>query len=208
MGNCSDNSINLILIRHGATKSNKERRYLGRTDESLSEEGIKELLEYKKLDRYPNINYLFTSPMKRCVETAKILFPKIESIIIPEWKEIDFGEFEGKNYIELKDDVRYQAWIDSNGTLPFPKGESREAFAQRCCSGFQSMIDLIYQIVDKCENVTKDIGLVVHGGTIMALLSHYNGGGIYDYQVPNGGGFVCRLKGWHHRPEITELKKI
>lgn len=48
--------------------------------------------------------------------------------IIEELSECDFGEFENKNYKELSGNQDYQRWIDSNGTLPFPGGESREAF--------------------------------------------------------------------------------
>ena len=46
----------------------------------------------------------------------------------------------GKNYEELKDDPCYQKWIDSNGTLPFPGGESREQFIRRSMEGFDRMM--------------------------------------------------------------------
>ena len=52
----SENQITLILIRHGATKSNEERRYLGKTDESLSKEGAQQLVEYKKMQKSAGIN--------------------------------------------------------------------------------------------------------------------------------------------------------
>ena len=44
MRNRTENQIELVLIRHGATKANEERRYLGRTDEELSEKGKEALL--------------------------------------------------------------------------------------------------------------------------------------------------------------------
>ena len=74
--------------------------------------------------------YVFVSPMLRCRQTAEILFPQIPQIEIDPWREMDFGEFEGKNYAQLNGDLRYQAWIDSGGTLAFPGGESREAGIQ------------------------------------------------------------------------------
>ena len=49
--------------------------------------------------------------MQRCLETAGILYPGKTPIVIPEWREIDFGDFEGKNAGELQGDPRYQAWI-------------------------------------------------------------------------------------------------
>ena len=209
MWNWSENQITLVLIRHGATKSNKEHRYLGRTEESLSKEGICELLKFKQTNRYPEVVYLFSSPMKRCLETAQMLYPDCRLVVIPEWEEMDFGAFEGKNYIELRDDERYQAWIDSNGMLPFPEGESREEFVLRCEKGLHRMLELLSQLSEKNENgTTCTVGLVVHGGTIMSLLSRYSDGEYFDYQVPNGGGYICTLKGNGLEPEIVNIEML
>ena len=139
MWNWSENQIKLVFIRHGATKANKEHRYLGTTDESLSLEGVRALEKEKCAGSYPDVDYLMSSPMKRCLETAEILYPYKEPIIIPEWMEMDFGAFEGKNYLDLQDDERYQAWIDSDGMLPFPEGESRKMFIKRCEQGLYRM---------------------------------------------------------------------
>lgn len=130
MRNRSENKVEIVFIRHGRTPANKENRYLGKTDESLSLEGIEALRQEKAEKIYPEIDYLFASPMKRCIETADILYPGKVPILVPQWKEMDFGLFEGKNYQELNGDKQYQAWIDSGGTLPFPQGESRPAFCR------------------------------------------------------------------------------
>ena len=204
MWNWSENQITLVLIRHGQTQSNKEHRYLGRTDEGLSIEGEQELLELCRNNIYPKLDYLFISPMKRCIETAHILYNDLTAITIPEWREMDFGVFEGKNYMELKEDKRYQAWIDSGGTLAFPEGESREEFILRCEKGFSSMCQELCKI-DK-KNIT--VGMIVHGGTIMAVLSQYCGGDYFDYQVPNGKGYVCHLKGTETQIQLVDVKKI
>lgn len=208
MRNGTENQITLVMIRHGATKSNQQHRYLGRTEEVLSDEGKIELLNYKQLYCYPTIQHLFSSPMKRCIETAGILFPNLQPIIIPEWKEMDFGAFEGKNYMELKNDKRYQAWIDSNGTLPFPDGESREDYILRCARGFEHMTKEINAITKQNKSQEKTIATIVHGGTIMALLSKYYGGDYFDYQVANGKGYICMVKISDFKPVITDLKKI
>ena len=143
MRNRSENQIELYLIRHGATKANREHRYLGRTEEPLSEEGREELKAFQRQGIYPDpasLQALFVSPMERCRETAELLFGDCEQYVIPEFREMDFGLFEGKNYQDLQGDARYQAWIDSNGTIPFPEGESREDFIARCRQGFEEMI--------------------------------------------------------------------
>lgn len=228
MRNRSENQITLVLIRHGATKANKEHRYLGQTEEELSQEGKKELAEYKNNHKYPLVDFLFTSPMKRCIQTAEILYPHLKPVEIAEWTEMDFGAFEGKNYEDLKDDKDYQAWIDSGGTLPFPGGESREEFILRCEKGFQKLRKELRELKElhtaeelnkvkmhgreempgNEEKKRKTVGMVVHGGTIMALLSRYCGGDYFDYQVPNGEGYICAVKEENGTVEFLELTKL
>lgn len=209
MWNWSENQIRLVLIRHGATLSNKEHRYLGKTDEGLSLDGEQLLKDVKK--SYPAVDYLFTSPMKRCIQTAGIIYPNQESFVIPEWEEMDFGNFEGKNYLELQGDEYYQKWIDSNGILPFPNGESRETFIERCKQGFHKMLLQLKNqnlINKKIIDNKISIGLVVHGGTIMSLLSSFYGGEYFDYQVANGQGYICTLKIWQQDIKIVNVEKF
>lgn len=204
MWNRSENQIKLVMIRHGATPSNKEHRYLGRTDEGLSMEGERALQEAR--DTYPSVDYLFASPMKRCVQTARILYPQQEIFVIPEWMEMDFGDFEGKNYVELKENEYYQKWIDSNGTLPFPNGESREDFIERCKQGFYKMLSQLNSL--HLINRTVKVGLVIHGGTIMSLLSTFCGGEYFDYQVVNSHGYICTLNEMQGYAQIVDVQKI
>ena len=55
--------IRLTLIRHGATLSNKEGRYLGKTDEALSPEGIGMLKKAVTGGNYPTADLLFSGPV-------------------------------------------------------------------------------------------------------------------------------------------------
>lgn len=70
MRNRTEIKVTLSLLRHGATPANREHRYLGKTDEALSEEGRAELLLKKK--EIP-AELLLVSPMLRCRQTAEIL---------------------------------------------------------------------------------------------------------------------------------------
>ena len=210
MRNRTENQIKVKItwIRHGMTKANEEHRYLGKTDEPLSETGIRLLEEKSVRERLPFQGHLYASPMKRCVQTAEILFHK-KPICVPFWEEMDFGQFEGKNYMDLKDNADYQKWIDSNGTLPFPGGESREAFISRSMDGLAWMLSDIREKIkedtksvqkqkqnkcqDDCDGETIPVVAVVHGGTIMAVLSELTGGAYFDFQVKNGESYETTL---------------
>ena len=160
---------------------------------------------------------LYASPMRRCLETADILFDGQKVRTIENFRETDFGAFEGKNYMELSGNPDYQAWIDSNGEMAFPGGESREAFIARCVDGMELVMEqirqqLAYRACPKCRE-TEDNGMiqeplpvaaVVHGGTIMALLSHYCGGDYFSYQVKNAEGYHLRLSLQENKMELKE----
>jgi len=170
--------IKIAMIRHGKTYGNTLGRYIGVTDEPLCEEGKKEL-EQRTMD---TVELLFVSPLKRCLETADILYPYAKQVKIPEFAECNFGEFENKNYQELKDNPKYQEWIDSMATLAFPGGESPQQFKDRCIAGFDKMVDTCIR------RHYRNVAMVVHGGTIMSILEQYGvpQKSYYDWRVENG----------------------
>ena len=174
----------IIFIRHGKTKGNEEKRYIGSTDEDI----LPSEKERLSLKQYPKADIIFTSGMKRCVQTADIIYPAVPKEICFDFRESDFGEFENKNYDQLKDNPNYQKWLDSMGTIPIPGGESGESFRNRCTLAFE-------KIIKEYENKDITAAFVVHGGTIMAIMEKFAvpHRGFYSWQVKNGGGFVCGL---------------
>lgn len=174
--------MKIIFIRHGLTKGNEEKRYIGITDQSLSEKGRTEI----KKRHYPKADFVFVSPMKRCVETAEIIYPDKKYIICDDFRELDFGIFEGKNYNELKNDPDYQKWIDSMGTMEIPDGESQEQFKRRCIASFENSV----------KGLNGTAAFVIHGGTIMSIMEKYAvpKSGFYSYQVKNGGGYITEFE--------------
>ena len=190
-------SVYISLIRHGSTEGNLQKRYIGTTDEPLCREGREALESWKADGIYPQAARVIVSPMRRCLETAEILYPDVTPEIYPEFRETDFGLLEGKSYEELMQDSTlkpvYQKWLDSNGTMAFPQGESMEQMKSRCAEGFEKLV----------PTLSSDTAMVVHGGTIMSLLQMYATPqrDYYDYQCANGAGYLCRV-------ELTGDKKL
>lgn len=177
-----------FLIRHGKTQGNLEKRYIGKTEESLCQKGKEDLCRNLGNGIYPSKQvpfFLFCSPMKRCVETAHFLYPDKAPFLVEEMTEIDFGSWEGKNYKDLSGNPDYQSWIASGGNLPFPNGESRDEFINRNMQAFERIVK---------EDAQRFIG-IVHGGTIMAVLSRLTGEDYFSFACKNGGGvsFLLRL---------------
>ena len=195
--------IRCILVRHGMTASNESGRYLGVREEPLSEKGIEALLSRKAQGCYGEVSAWITSPLSRCVQTGELLWPGKRHSVIAEFREIDFGEWDGKHYLELADDPLYQRFIDSNGETLFPGGEQKAGFILRVMEGWRCMLSLLQKT--EWREVTT-LGLAVHGGTIMALLSELCGGDYYDYQVPCGEGYCFGLTPL--TGEINEVDRI
>ena len=177
----------ILLIRHGMTAGNLTKCYIGKTDEPLCEAGISRLQNCS----FPACTVLISSPMLRCIQTAELLFPFHKIEICDAFRECDFGDFEGKNYAALNGNPQYQQWIDSGGEEPFPNGESPAAFRKRCCEGFTKIMEKYAQ--------ADSAALVVHGGTIMSILSQFSQphSSYYDWMTENAHGWLCQFNGKH-----------
>ena len=188
--------MRIILIRHGKTRGNTEKRYISTSDEPLLRSAAEEL-ESMEL---PHCDLLFSSPARRCIQTAEIIFPGVGINICDDLREIDFGDFEGKNYEELNGDPAYQRWIDSGGTIAFPNGESLGAFRDRTCAAFLKCISAAD------EDITA--AFVVHGGTIMSVMDRFAvpHKDYFDWRVDSAHGFVCAYD--RSKNEITVIEKI
>lgn len=201
------NIVKCLILRHGKTEANIQKRYVGsKTDVPLCEEGkaeafafretLHEILSKSGYEGNDKENlYLATSPMIRAKETASILFPEAEIHVTEGLREISFGEFEGKNYNELKSRKEYKDWIESGGTIAFPGGESRDDFGQRTLGAF-------YEIL-KQSGDGKTVAIVAHGGSLMGIMCTLTGENYYDFMVGNLEGFLLCFK--FENGSITDL---
>ena len=124
------------------------------------------------------------------------MFPEADPVVVPEFRECDFGAFENKNYQELDGNADYQRWIDSGGRLPFPGGESMQSFQERVCRAFRREISELALRSERRGKPDGKVAMVVHGGTIMAALERYGfpRKSYYDWHVENGDGFLLSVR--------------
>lgn len=179
--------MRIILIRHAMTPGNSMKKYIGSTDEDISKDGIEALQKLLLQEKYPKIDVLYSSSMKRCLHTCKIIYENMQINVKENLKECDFGDFENKNYEELKEDPYYIKWLESNGKGTFPGGENPDKFSKRVNEAFEEILE------ENSEN--KTVGIVCHGGTIMAILEKYEENHLYfEWNCKNGLGYICEYK--------------
>ncbi|MCD7958978.1 MAG: histidine phosphatase family protein [Ruminococcus sp.] len=114
----------LSVIRHGQTMANEKGIYIGRTDYALSSRGAAELAAKTDEFVYPHVARVYSSPLRRCTETAEILFPDVTIQTVDNLAEMDFGIFEGKSAEELTGREDFRAWLKGGIDCRPPKGES------------------------------------------------------------------------------------
>ena len=189
----------IVLLRHGETVYNEQRRYQGATDMPLSERGRAKLrADDNALDE------VIVTPLCRTKQTAAILFPNAKQIVCDDLREMDFGDFEGRTYDEMKDDAAYGAWLDSGCETACPNGESRAAFCERVCHAFEACVD------EASARGEALLVIVAHGGTQMAALSRFvlPHRDYYEWNAPNAGGFVLDASQWRARRVLRVVKTV
>jgi len=151
--------MRIIFIRHGKTVGNIEKRYVGgRTDQPLCPEGLAMLAE---AGHYPQVKKVFVSPMLRAQQTAAGLFPNAEQVVLEGLREMDFGDFEGKNAEEMAHDDAYRSWVESFCLTACPSGEDAVTVGKRVLAAMSRGIEL---------SDGETAIFVAHGGSIMSAL--------------------------------------
>ena len=182
-------SYYIHFIRHGSINPTLQGRYIGATDVPLSDKGKTELRKYDATMAYPYAKVVFTSPLKRCSQTAKILYPHIEPLVIDQLSECHFGEWENRSAAELMNDELFKRWLAGDPGAKPPRGESNADFTRRVCLMFENIVDGLM------KTGTTDAVIITHGGVMTTLLSVY---GIpqakpFDWVCDNGFGYSLRI---------------
>ena len=156
--------IDFVLIRHGQTPGNEERRYVGAVDQPLSDGGR---VQARAAGVHPEVQRVYVSTLQRTHETAAIMFPNAQQIVVADVQEMDFGAFAGRTSDEMADDPDYRAWVDGACQGTCPGGESRGEFTDRVCAAIERLIN------DASARGESQLVMVAHGGTMMAFLDRY-----------------------------------
>lgn len=173
--------MKLYLLRHGLTEANERRLYYGRTDLPLSEAGRAAL---RACAAPPAGVRYFTSGLLRTEQTLEILCGSVPHTVLPGLREMDFGTFEMKSYMELKGNPDFQRWCEGdNEANRCPGGESANEVAQRALAALAPIL------ADGSDTLC-----VTHGGVIAGVLAHWFGGNRFDWTPQPGCGYCVEAE--------------
>jgi len=154
----------IILVRHGQTAWNVEsgERFRGRTDLPLDDTGLAQAQALaRRLADHP-IAAVYSSPLKRAVQTAQPTAQRLGLAVqpLPGIIDINYGDWQGLSHPEAArayPDL-YQLWLDKPHLVTFPNGESLRQVRRRGMAALkevavrhedQAVLLVAHQVVNK-----------------------------------------------------------
>jgi broad specificity phosphatase PhoE len=154
----------LVLVRHGRTAWNRERRFVGRTDVPLDDVGRAQARAAGAL--LGQVAELRTSPLVRATETATLLGTGRDAIVDDAFCELDYGELEGTEVAAV--DPGWWRVLRDDPAAPMPGGESLADLQVRVDA---SMAALFAEDGAGARQDGADVVVVSHVGPIKAAVA-------------------------------------
>jgi broad specificity phosphatase PhoE len=134
----------IYLARHGQTEWNTQLVFRGRKDIPLNEMGHKQARALAGTLKDRNINAIYTSPLRRAVETAQPIATllALEVVPVPGFIDVNYGEWEGVSHQEIKRRCahQYAQWEQRPELVQFPQGETLDEVKERA---FGALTDIV-----------------------------------------------------------------
>jgi broad specificity phosphatase PhoE len=150
----------IILIRHGESVANAERRFTHGPHEALSRRGREEALARGRMvaARFDPVA-LYASPFVRALETARVIGSVVglEPVIVEALREQDFGGLRGRGYEAVREDP---TWHSDRWRYRPPEGETLEEVFHRVGPALDAIA---------ARHLGEQVVVVSHGGVMAAL---------------------------------------
>jgi probable phosphoglycerate mutase len=182
----------IYLTRHGETEWNIEKRLQGRGDSPLTKDGIQRAKELRDRIKNIDIDVIYSSPIKRALNTANILRgnKNIDIVTDDRLMEMCFGDYEGTSMVDKHEDMkiyfeRPKEYVVKNGVEPY-----EDVFAR-----INSFLD---ELTSNPRYKDSNIFVATHGGMLRGFLyllkdidlNEYWGNGLHK----NGAVTIVEIK--------------
>ena len=173
----------LYLVRHGDSRQDQVKRYIGQTDLTLNPVGRTQIKSLQRTLAEIDFARIYSSDLRRCQETARIIAgPLGKSIrMVPSLREIDLGEWEGQPMASIRERFPEEYQRRGRELVEFspPGGESFRDLQSRVVPGFLEII----------SRASGNVLLVAHAGVNRTILCHVLGLPLDElFQVPQDFG--------------------
>lgn len=191
--------MDLILLRHGETIHNHQRRYCS-DDCPLSEEGIIQMERASDKIHKMIIDRVMVSPLARTRESFEIIrkYHNLPFEIVNDIKEVDAGKLKGKTFEEGMNlyPEEVEDYLFDYIETPLPGGES-----------IQEAYERAGKILKNIRNYSGNILMVTHGGFISLILSNILGDikNYHRFAVDNGSFTLIKMDDF---PRIRYINRI
>ena len=171
--------MKILLVRHGETDWNVQKKIQGKTDIPLNEAGVNQAEELAgKLAEWERpIIGIYTSRLKRAAKTAEIIARRLnkEYQETDGLEEINLGLWEGLSWEQAAENFpeEYKVWHDNRGFTRSPEGESYQDLLERFLPALQ-------KIVRDRQGEAGDVVIVTHSADIMTIMSCINDTPFYE----------------------------
>ena len=217
---------NLILVRHGQSQWNQEKRFTGWVDIDLTEQGKSEAEFAGKLIKELNIEFhtYFTSRLKRAINSLNIILNilnKLNSEINKAW-ELNERHYGGLTSLNKDDTIkRYghkqvKSWRRSFDTRPPPMNK-QHPYKDKINSNIlsESLEDTVQRVIPYYEKKIRpllfskrNVLIVFHGNSCRALLMkifNISKEKIVEFEIPTGNPLLVKFR---NNLEIQDYKYL
>lgn len=169
----------VYITRHGQTVWNIDYRFQGQKDSDLTEKGLNQAKLLSERMKDVHIDCIYASPLKRTMETAKIIRGDRDIEIIAEdgFKELSFGDYEGRTKEELEKIGQGKEITDIFNYVEdakAPNGESLKELYDRISKTLDSLLE---------KEKDKTIFIVTHGAALLAIYKYFSDDNNYYHEV-------------------------
>jgi broad specificity phosphatase PhoE len=188
----------LVLIRHGITEWNRQKRYCGHKDIGLSAEGRFQARLLSKRLGAARFDKIYCSDRKRAIETARILFKKADIVPKAGLREMNFGVLEGLRHKEIMKKYAdiYGKWLKDSFKNNIPEAEPMDAFKGRVERALTSIAG---------SNPGRTVAVVCHGGVIAIFLTGISKNRDFWSCVPSPASITTVEYEKNERPKVKKF---
>ncbi len=155
----------IVLIRHGQTDWNVEGRWQGQADPPLNEYGCEQAYQIAEYHRQFGFNALYSSDLRRAMETAQIIGHELgmDVIVEPRLREINLGKWQGMLSADIQAQYpdEFRRWQEQSLSVQPPGGETILALSAR-------VLQAVNEIIGR--HPRQRIGVVAHEFPIAVVL--------------------------------------